>query len=86
MTMIRENVDLLPFNTFNISVKARYFTSITSVDEAKTVFQSDIFKNHRHLLLGGGSNILLTGDFDGVVIKNELKGIEIVDENDKRVT
>jgi UDP-N-acetylmuramate dehydrogenase len=83
---IKENVDLLPYNTFHIGAKARYFVTVTTLDEAKSVFASDLFRKNKHLILGGGSNMLLTGDFDGLVIKNELKGISIVDENQSTVT
>lgn len=75
MIVASENVDLHPFNTFGIHSAARYMVTVRSVDEAKEVFSSDRFRNHRTLILGGGSNILLTGDFEGLVIKNEIKGI-----------
>lgn len=81
MIKVQENTQLLPFNTFRIAAKAKYFTTIASIDEAKKVFESEIFQKNQKLILGGGSNLLLTQDFDGLVIKNELKGITIVDEN-----
>jgi UDP-N-acetylmuramate dehydrogenase len=84
MTEIQENVDLLPYNTFHLSATARYFTVIRSIEEAKSVFSSEIFRNNKTLILGGGSNMLLTQDFDGLVVKNELKGIKIIDENDSK--
>src|SRR5205809_7759565 len=82
MTAIEENVDLLPYNTFGISANARYFTTIKSVEQAKEIFASEIFKQNRTLILGGGSNLLLTGDFQGLVIKNEIKGINVINESD----
>jgi UDP-N-acetylmuramate dehydrogenase len=84
--LIKENVDLLPFNTFRISARARYFVVIRSIEEIQAVFHTDIFKNNRRLILGGGSNMLLTRDFDGLVIKNELKGIETLHEDEARIT
>jgi UDP-N-acetylmuramate dehydrogenase len=86
MTLIKENIDLFPFNTFKISAKARYFTTVTSVQEAQEVFSSPIFQNQRHLILGGGSNLLLTADFDGLVVKNEIKGIEVMDETSETIS
>jgi UDP-N-acetylmuramate dehydrogenase len=85
MTAIEENVDLLPYNTFGISANARYFTIVKSVEQAKEIFAADIFKQNRTLILGGGSNLLLTGDFQGVVIKNEIKGIKVTDETEDRI-
>ncbi|WP_262899514.1 UDP-N-acetylmuramate dehydrogenase [Chryseosolibacter histidini] len=86
MIAVQENIDLLPFNTFKIKANARYFTVVTSVREAKDLFKSDVFRQNKSLILGGGSNLLLTKDFDGLVIKNEIKGIDIVDENDDVIT
>jgi UDP-N-acetylmuramate dehydrogenase len=86
MVPIQHNIDLLPFNTFNIKATAKQFVTITTANEAIDLFKSDIFGKEKHLFLGGGSNILLTKDFDGLVIKNEIKGIETVTENDDQVT
>ena len=81
MIAVKENVDLFPFNTFHIHAKARYMVTVGAVEEAKEVFRSELFRVNRHLILGGGSNILLTKDFDGVVVKNEISGISIVKED-----
>lgn len=80
MIAVKENVDLLPYNTFRIHTKARYWVTVTSIVDAQELFKSDLFKKHQTLILGGGSNILLTKDFEGLVIKNEIKGIEVVAE------
>ena len=86
MAEITENINLLPYNTFKISARARYFTSVPDLASARQVFQSDVFNKNRTLILGGGSNLLLTGDFDGLVVKNELKGIRIQEETEDRIT
>lgn len=80
--IIKENVSLLPYNTFKIDVQSKYFVSIKSLDEAKALFQSKIFKENKHLILGGGSNMLLTGNFDGLVVKNDIKGIQVISETE----
>jgi UDP-N-acetylmuramate dehydrogenase len=85
MLTVQENVDLLPYNTFKLSAFARHFTIVRTFQEAQTLFQSDLFTKNKFLILGGGSNVLLTKDFDGLVIKNEIGGIEKVSENDKTV-
>src|SRR5688500_16566954 len=85
MIEIKDNVDLFPFNTFHIHARARRLVTIRTVEEAREVFKSDIFRNQRHIILGGGSNILLTGDFDGVVVKNEIEGISTVWEDDMTI-
>jgi UDP-N-acetylmuramate dehydrogenase len=85
MISIKENVDLFPFNTFGIHATARYLVTVASPDEVRGVFRSEWFREHRHLVLGGGSNVLLTGDFDGLVVKNEIQGISVVTEDDAYV-
>jgi len=83
---IQEQVELLPYNTFKIRAKARYFTSIQSVEDFQSLLKNPIYKQQKSLILGGGSNILLTGNFDGLVIKVDIKGIEIIAEDDASVT
>lgn len=82
---IAENVSLKNMNTFGIESKARFLVSISDVDQLAEFIKSDIFRNHQYLVLGGGSNVLFTGDYPGVVIKNQIKGIEIVSEDDQSV-
>jgi UDP-N-acetylmuramate dehydrogenase len=86
MVSLQDNVDLFPHNTFRIHATARYFTTVSTVDKARELFASNIFKKERHLFLGGGSNILLTQDFPGIVIKNLIKGIHTVREDDANIT
>ncbi len=83
--MIQENVSLKRYNTFAIDVKAANFAAFRSVDELQTLLRSELAKNSPILLLGGGSNILLTADYDGLVLRNELNGIEIIREEDDSV-
>jgi len=85
MMTITENVDLFPFNTFAIHAAARYLVTVRSVEEAKLVFKSDLFLKSPRLILGGGSNILLTKNFEGLVIKNEIRGITVVGEDDRTI-
>jgi UDP-N-acetylmuramate dehydrogenase len=86
MIQIREKVNLKPYNTFGIAAYAKYFVDIFNEDEAKEAF--DYARKHslQVLILGGGSNVLFTKDFDGLVIHNSLKGIGVIDKNDHHVT
>lgn len=86
MPSIQEHVDLLPYNTFHIKATARYFTVINSMEDALEVIRSPLFQNEKHLILGGGSNVLLTGDFNGLVVKNEIGGLTVAQEDDDTVT
>ncbi|HEU4901415.1 MAG TPA: FAD-binding protein, partial [Flavisolibacter sp.] len=82
---IRENFSLRPYNTFGIAATARYFTSFQSTDELKECFDPATNIPDTRLILGGGSNILLTKDFDGIVLKNEIGGIAIVGEDEEHI-
>lgn len=81
---IQDNVSLLPYNTFHIDVKAKQFARFSGTEELDGLFNNSRSTSHgsRFLILGGGSNILFTQNFDGLVLKNELKGIELVKEDD----
>ena len=82
---IRENISLKPFHTFGINISAKYFTSFASLNELHEILHSPLSTLHPQLILGGGSNILFTKNFDGLVLKNEIKGIEVVKEDDEAV-
>lgn len=78
---VSENVSLKPYNTFGIDVSAAFFATFNSVEELQSLLQTNVVKQHTHLVMGGGSNMLLTKNFDGVVLKNNIKGIEIFSED-----
>lgn len=80
--IIQENISLKPYNTFGIEAVARHFAAFHSVDDLKEALTYNQQKSiNNQLILGGGSNILLTKDFDGLVLKNEIRGIEKVEED-----
>ncbi len=81
--LIEEHRSLKLFNTFGIDCKARYFVSITSVPQLKKVLSQEIHPSL--LVLGAGSNVLLTGDVDALVVHIDLKGISIVSETDTAI-
>lgn len=86
--MIQENVSLKPFNTFGVEASVRYFSEVNSVEE---LIEKLKFSNSHSLplfFIGGGSNILLTKDFEGLAIQLNQKGIseEIINENEVLVT
>lgn len=81
---ILENVSLKQYNTFGIEAAARYFSAFQSINDLEELlsFKEKLSVGNSLLPLGGGSNILFTQDFNGLVLKNELKGIEVVKEDD----
>jgi UDP-N-acetylmuramate dehydrogenase len=82
---LQENFSLKPYNTFGIDAKAKYFATFESITELEEILHHKPKTINSKLILGGGSNILLTKDFDGIVLKNEIKGIEIVNEDDDHI-
>ncbi len=80
---ILENYDLKKLNTFGVSCVADFFVELNSENDLQEFFISPIFQdpNIPKLFLGGGSNILFTKNFEGLVILNKLKGIEIIKED-----
>lgn len=83
---LQQNISLRPYNTFGIEVYARYFSSFQSVEELQEVFNnSRLPASASRLILGGGSNILFTKDFDGIVLKNEIGGIEVIAEDEEYI-
>ena len=82
---IHTDYSLSKLNTFGINVNASFFIEIESETDLKELFQSDIFKQNKKLFLGGGSNILFADNFDGIVVLNKLKGVEILKEDTDNV-
>ena len=82
---IKNHFSLKDFNTFGIDVRAREFVVIKSHQDLLDLIKGRDFTKEKFLLLGGGSNILFTKDFEGLVIKIELDGIELLKEDDDHV-
>lgn len=80
--MIEKNVSLRPYNTFGLNAHAKLMARVDSVSGLQEVLANSKLKKEERFVLGGGSNILLTRDIDGLVIKNELLGIELIDQTD----
>ena len=80
---IRENYSLKKLNTFGIDAFAKYFAEISTLSELKELLSEPKFKSVPKLILGGGSNILFTKNFEGLVIKNNLSGINPIKEDEK---
>lgn len=72
-------------NTFNISAKADFYYEIASRADIDAFVYKRKYFDMKRLILGNGSNVLFTKDFDGVVLKNNMKGVDIITENDDEV-
>ena len=76
---IHEAFPLLRYNTFRIDIKAGYFSTFSNTEELSELTTD--YSRLTTLVLGGGSNILFTKDYNGLVLKNEIKGIELQHED-----
>lgn len=73
---------LLAHNTFGIDAKCKRFLEYTSVEEAQQIVAGLTAADQPLLILGGGSNLLLTGDYQGTVLHSAIKGIEVLENGD----
>ncbi len=78
-----ENFSLKSYNTFGIDVKCRYFIEVESIEKLKSVLEEKISPSI--FILGGGSNILFTHDYSGLVIKINIKGKQVEKEEGNHV-
>lgn len=85
MLTILENIELKPYNTFGINALARQFVEVRSREEAVELAKSGLLKGKLYLVLGGGSNMLFTGDFNGVVVNVINKGMKVIEEHEEDV-
>ena len=82
---ILNNISLKNYNTFGIDARSAYFTEIFSENDLEDLFVNSVFKENKRIVLGGGSNILFSGDFKGLVIRNNLSGIGLSDFDNERI-
>jgi UDP-N-acetylmuramate dehydrogenase len=78
--VITENVDLKPYNSFGLDLTAKWFAPFTGQEELGDLLAFAAGK--RLMILGGGSNILLLENFEGLVLHNAIRGIELISEDD----
>ena len=82
---IQKDYSLLPHNTFGMDVKASVFIEYASVEELKDILRQYPLADGSWLHIGGGSNLLFTGDYPGVILHSAIRGYEIVNENSEEV-
>ena len=78
---VHKNFPLKEHHTFHINAFARFGATFTNLEELKELkaYQEG---NIEQLILGGGSNVLFTENYDGIVLINKIPGIEIIKENE----
>lgn len=81
----KKEQSLKRFNTMGVEVSAKWMADIHSLNDLQEVIAWNQSHQEDILILGGGSNILFTKNFSGLVIHYLLKGIEIISENETEV-
>ncbi len=89
MSLIEKNISVKLYNSFSINAYADSFATFNSLENLQKLLQwyQQIKNNQQNsiLILGGGSNLLFMSNFDGFILKNEIKGIRIVKEDEHHI-
>jgi len=85
MTQIQQNIPLRQYNTLGIDAIARHFAAFSSVDELGELTEKSPITGTPPLIIGGGSNILFKDDVKGLVLKNDIPGVNIIKEDANHV-
>lgn len=85
MTQIQQNIPLRQYNTLGIDAIAKLFASFTSIEELKELIENNPISGKAPLILGGGSNMLFKDHVNGLVLKNEIPGVTVVNEDAEHV-
>ncbi len=78
---IQYNASLQEYNTFGVNAHTKVLASFNSVSDLKTILENKDFASLPKLILGGGSNLLFRSDFEGIILKNEIPGVECISED-----
>jgi len=80
-----ENFSLLKHNTFGIDVSAKFFFEFNNINQLIKFLKIKKIKSLNKFVIGGGSNLLFTQNYEGVIIHPQIKGIEIIEESNNYV-
>ena len=83
--IIEQNYSLEKHNTFGLTAKTRWFMEYDNEEDLSKILKDEFFQESLSIHIGGGSNILFLGDFNGVVLHSAIKGISLIEENDEYV-
>ncbi len=75
------DISLKQLNTFGIDIKTKYFIAFDSVHRLLEIISSDIYKQNKTFVLGGGSNLLFTENYNGLIMHNKITGIHILKDS-----
>ena len=85
MPEILSQYSLRYLNTFQLDVKADHYVECKSIHDIQSIIRDPLFRKHKNLVIGEGSNILFVTDFEGLVIRPAIMGMEIIKEDRETV-
>ena len=80
--IIQTNKSLKDYNSFKVDVKAEFFAEINSVENIQQIILDGLLTDHSYLIIGSGCNMLFSEDFEGLILKINNKGTELIKETD----
>ncbi len=83
--IVQQNVSLKPYNTFKIDENTNSLAIIDTIEDLDEIYQTSRFHSQRKMILGSGSNVLFTRGFAGIIVKNQIQGIQIESETSENV-
>ncbi len=82
---IHQNYDLSKVTTFHLPARAAYFIEYDSIGDLRNALSSEPCSSHSVMHIGSGSNLLFTGDYNGVILHSRISGIDIVKETNSHI-
>lgn len=83
MSLLQQNISLKPYNTFGVDAQSSFFSEVFSEADLIALLNMPVVKQQPLLVLGGGSNLLFTKDFSGLVVKLSIPGISSIIKGDE---
>ena len=83
---IKKNFSLKKYNSFGIDIKTKYFVSLKCEQDVNAIISNKKYKKEKKMIIGGGSNILFTDDYKGMILLNCIKGINVLSDNRNNIT
>ena len=79
------NFDIKSYTTFGISALAKEWISFDKIEDLQQFIKEHPLIKEKHFVIGGGSNLLFVNDFEGLIIKPNFQGIELLEESEKYI-
>ena len=85
MSITHENHPLKKHNSFGVDARSSLFAAPSSIDELRSILEAYDYSNYPLLVMGEGSNMLFTRDYEGLILSPAMKGVELLEEKESGV-